>query len=220
MALLDAVAAARAEVVTAGQTLLPLGFLLLLLDLGDLIIPLVLRIKLVHVLVATQEALDLIHGPPGRDLLDLLDVAVAVDGVLSVGAAPAAAVEAVGVGRGLAVAEVARVPTPSNAPRDPTLLDGLADHHTVLLELLGQDGVEEGVAAAVKRQHEHGEHLGRLQRDELRPAGRGHGEESDREPTYKVGEDKERHPLGNLTVVRVPGLGASNSTIHLQIAAH
>ena len=217
---LDAVAPARAEVVAAGEGLLPLGLLLLLLYLCDLIIPLVLRIELVHILVAAQEALDLVQWPPGRDFLDLLDVAVAMDGVLGVGAAPAAAVEAVGVGRSLAVAEVARVSAPPDAPGHSALLDRLADHDAVLLELLGQDGVEEGVAAAVKRQHEHSEHLGRLQRYQLGAASCGHREESDGEPTNKVGEDKKRHPFGYLTVVRVPCLGASNSTIHLQIAAH
>ena len=124
-----------------------------------LIVPLVLRVELVHVLVSAQQTLDLVQRPPRADLLHLLDVAVAVDTVLGVGPAPAAAVEAVGVGGGLAVAEVAAVSAPADAPGHATLLYRLADHHTVLLELLGQDGVQEGVAAAVQGQYKDREHL-------------------------------------------------------------
>ena len=128
-----------------------------------LIVPLVLGVELVHVLVSAQQTLDLVQRPPRADLLHLLDVAVAVDAVLGVGPAPAPAVEAVGVGGGLAVAEVAAVAAPPDAPGHAALLYRLADHHAVLLELLGQDGVQEGVAAAVERQHKHREHLGGLQ---------------------------------------------------------
>lgn len=45
--------------------------------------------------------------------------------------------QTVGVGRRLPVAEVGAVPTPPDAPSDPGLLYGLADHHAVFLELLG-----------------------------------------------------------------------------------
>ena len=75
------------------------------------------------------------------------------------GATAAATVETVGVGRGLSVAEVAAVSAPADAPGHATLLYRLADHHTVLLELLGQDGVQEGVAAAVQGQYKDREHL-------------------------------------------------------------
>lgn len=56
---------------------------------------------------------------------------------------------AVGVGRRLAVAEVGAVAAAADAPGDARLLDRLADEHAVLLELLREDGVEEGVAARV-----------------------------------------------------------------------
>ena len=75
------------------------------------------------------------------------------------GAAATAAVETVGVGRGLSVAEVAAVSTPPDTPGYSALLYCLADHHAVLLELLRQDGVQEGVAAAVQGQYKDREHL-------------------------------------------------------------
>ena len=53
----------------------------------------------------------------------------------------------------------------SNASGHSALLNSLADHNTVLLELFGEDGVEEGVAAAVERKDEHSEDLGALQRE-------------------------------------------------------
>lgn len=89
----------------------------------------------------------------------------------------------------------------------PGLLDPLADEHAVLLELLGEDGVQEGVGAAVEGQHEDGEHFGLLQGDEV---GAGHGrqrEEGDRGPADEVGDHQEGHALGDPGVVRVPGLG-------------
>ena len=114
-----------------------------------LIVPLVLGVELVHVLVSAQQAFDLVQRPPRADLLHLLDVAVAVDAVLGVGPAAAPAVEAVGVGGGLAVAEVAAVAAPSDAPGHSALLYCLADHDTVLLKLLGQNGVEKRVTTRV-----------------------------------------------------------------------
>ena len=51
---------------------------------SHLIVPLILRIKLINIFVSTEYTLDLIKGPPWRNLLDLLDIAVAVDGVLGV----------------------------------------------------------------------------------------------------------------------------------------
>jgi hypothetical protein len=70
-----------------------------------------------------------------------------------------AAVEAVGVGWRLAVAEVAGMAASPDAACHARFLDGLADHDAILLELLGENGVEEGVETAVQRQHEHSEHL-------------------------------------------------------------
>ncbi len=70
-----------------------------------------------------------------------------------------AAVEAVGIGGRLAVAEVAGMAASPDAACDARFLDGLADHDAILLELLGENGVEEGVETAVQRQHEHSEHL-------------------------------------------------------------
>ena len=58
--------------------------LLLLLDLRNLIVPLVLRVEFVHILVTAEQTLDLVQRPPGSDLLDFLDIAVAVDRVLGV----------------------------------------------------------------------------------------------------------------------------------------
>ena len=48
---------------------------------------------------------------------------------------------------------------PSDASGHPGFLDGLANHDAVLFELLGQDGVKEGIAARIKGQDEDGEYL-------------------------------------------------------------
>ena len=63
----------------------------------------------------------------------------------------------------LAVAKVAGVAATADAARHARLLNGLADHDAVLLELLGENGVEEGVEAAVQRQDKYREHLGATQ---------------------------------------------------------
>lgn len=57
--------------------------------------------------------------------------------------------------------------TPADASSDARLFDRLADHHAVLLELLGEDGVEERIAARVEGQNEHGEDFRLLERDQL-----------------------------------------------------
>ena len=147
---------------------MPLCFLLFVLNFSNLIVPFVLRIQLpVNVLEAAEESLQLVQRPPWADLVRLLGVAVAVAPVVHVvpRVAPtsAPAVDAVRVGRGLPVAEVARVATPSDSSRHSRLLDCLADHHAVLLELLGEDCVEEGVAAAVEWKNKHCEDFRRLQ---------------------------------------------------------
>jgi hypothetical protein len=70
-----------------------------------------------------------------------------------------AAVETVGVGWRLAVAEVAGMAASPDAACHARFLDGLADHDAILLELLGENGVKEGVETAVQRQDEHSENL-------------------------------------------------------------
>ena len=104
-------------------------------------------------------------------------------------AAPTAAVEAVGVGRGLPVAEVATVATSPDTAGHSALLYCLADHHAVLLELLGEDGVEEGVAAGVQGENEDGEHLGSFQGYQVETAGCAGREESDWKPADEVSKD-------------------------------
>ena len=129
-----------------------------------LIIPLILRVEFINIFVATQQTLDFVQRPPRSDLLDLLDVAVAVNRVLGVGSTSTPAVETVGVGRSLSVTEVAGMTTSPNTSGNSALLDGLADHHAVLLELLGEDGVQEGVTAAVQGKNKDGENFGSFQR--------------------------------------------------------
>ena len=58
----------------------------------------------------------------------------------------------------------------------------LANGDAVLLELLGEDGVEEGIAARVEGQDEDGEDLGLLQRDQVEARARRQREEGDRRP--------------------------------------
>jgi hypothetical protein len=50
----------------------------------------------------------------------------------------------------------------------------------------------------------------------LSAEGGGDGQEGDGEPADKVGEHEQRHPLGDLGVVGVPGLGAAYSPVHLE----
>ena len=148
---------------------MPLGLLLLVLNFSNLIVPFVLGIQLpVNVLESTEESLQLVQRPPWADLVWLLGVAVAVHPpvvhcVPRVTSASTAAVDAVRVRRCLSVAEVAGVATPSDSSRHSRLFNCLADHHTVLLELLGEDCIEEGVAAAVEWKDEHCEDFCRLQ---------------------------------------------------------
>lgn len=71
----------------------------------------------------------------------------------------------IGVCWRVTVAKIRTVSTTANATRHPRLLNRLADHHAVLLKLLRQDGVQEGVAARVKGQNEDSEHFCLLQRD-------------------------------------------------------
>ena len=133
-----------------------------------LIVPLVLRGQILRLLESAEQILQPGEGPPlvGRHLVRLLRRATAVVArvvVLGVVAAARAAVEAVGVGGRLAVAKVAGVAATADAARHARLLNGLADHDAVLLELLGENGVEEGVEAAVQRQDKYREHLGATQ---------------------------------------------------------
>ena len=104
------------------------------------------------------------------------------------GATAAATVEAVGVGRGLSVAEVAAVATPPDAPGYSALFYCLTDHYTVLLELLGEDGVQEGVAAGVQWENEHGKYFGSFQRYQMETTGRAGREESYWKPADEVSE--------------------------------
>ncbi len=76
--------------------------------------------------------------------------------------AAGAAVEAVGVGWRLAVAEVAGMAASPDTACHARFLDGFADHDAILLELLGENGVEEGVETAVQRQNEHSENLNKI----------------------------------------------------------
>lgn len=128
--------------------------------------------------------------------------------------------QAVGVGRRLAIAEIGAVSAASYSSGHPRLLYGLADEHTVLLELFGENGIQERVAAGVERQDEDREDLGLFQSDELQSEGRGEGEESDGGPADEVGEDEQSHPLGDARVVGVPGLRAADGAVHLEVTAH
>ena len=94
-----------------------LGQFVFVLNFSNLIVPFVLRIQLpIDVLEAAEESLQLVQRPPGADLVRLLGVAVAVASVVHcvprVAPASTAAVDAVRVGRRLAVAEVTRVAAP------------------------------------------------------------------------------------------------------------
>ena len=97
-------------------------------------------------------------------------------------------IETVGVGGGLSVAEVAAVATPPDASCYSALLYCLTDHHAVLFELLREDGVQEGVAAGVQREDEHGEYFGSFQRYKMETTGCAGCEESYWKPADEVSE--------------------------------
>lgn len=128
--------------------------------------------------------------------------------------------ERICIRRRVPIAEIRTVPTPADAPRHPGLLDGLADQHAVLLELLRQDGIEERVAARVERQYEDGEDLGLLQGNQMQSEGGRQGEKGNRRPADKVRKDQQGHPLGDSRVVAVPRLRAAYRAVHLQVAPH
>jgi len=205
------------------------AFVLLLLDLGYLVrVPVAAHVLPAGLRLAAHAG----REPAELDREPLVQRLVRLDGLvvqqLDVAAARRVRVvvpgrpvdQAVGVGGRLPVAEVGAVPATADAPGDARLLDRLADHHAVLLELLGEYGVQERVAARVQRQHEHGEHLGLFQGHEPHPADGGQRDERDRRPAQQVGEHEQRHALGDPRVVRVPRLRAADGAVHLQVAAH
>ena len=111
-----------------------------------------------------------------------------MDRILGVRTAATATVQTVGVGWRLSVTEVAAVAAPPDTPGYSALLYSLAYHHTVLLELLGEDGVEEWVAAGVQWENKDSENLGSFQGYQMETAGCTGCEESDRKPADEVSE--------------------------------
>lgn len=128
--------------------------------------------------------------------------------------------QTVGVGRCLPIAEIRAVPAPADAAGHARLLNRLAYQHAILLELFREDGVQEGIAAGVERQHEYREDLRLLEGHQLQPEGRREGEEGYRRPAEKIGEHEQRHSLRYARVVRVPRLRATYRAVHLQVASH
>jgi hypothetical protein len=172
---------------------------LLVLDICDLVGVLTGSHKLTFALQARgsifdphEEVLQLGERPLGAEHERLLGTGVATanraPGVVAMTAT--ATVQGVGVSRGLPVAKVWAVTASANAPGHPGLFNGFADHNTVLLELLGQDGIEKRVAAAVERQDENGEDLGLLQVNQVEPTTGSQGKESNGCPANKIGENQ------------------------------
>ena len=108
----------------------------------------------------------------------------------------------------------------SNASGHSGFLDGFANHHAVFLELFGQDGVQEGIAAGIEWQDENGEDFGLFHGDQGQVACGCDGKKGNGSPTNEVGEDQQSHAFSNATVIGIPCLGSSNGAIHLQIASH
>ena len=122
---------------------------------------------------AHEEMLQLVERPFGIKERGLFrGVATADSAFRMTPMAARSAIERVSIGRCLPVAKVRTVPTATDAARHPGLFDRFADHHAILLELLGQNSVQEGVAAAVQRQDENGENFGLFQIDEMDATGR------------------------------------------------
>ena len=100
---------------------------------------------------------------------------------------------------------------------DASLAHAASTHHTeqVLVELLREERVQEGVGARVEREEEDEEDL-RLGDGDERVAERGgEAEERDREETREVGEDEQRHALGDVGVVR-----ADDAIVDVHLAVH
>lgn len=151
-------------------------FVLLLLDLGDLVRILVAAVPLISVPASTTSSRRAHHKPPrlgseprrrrlcrrrrGRRLCAARGVAEQLLLARALGMFPGGPVdETVGVGRRLAVAEVGRVATPADAARHARLLNRLADQHAVFFKLFRENSVEERIAAGIQWQNKHSEHL-------------------------------------------------------------
>ena len=180
-----------AEVLAGRHRRRPL--VLLLLDLGYLVGVLVGTWPVPHRFPHAQQPARLTEDPLARSPLPVLPsllgrpllipqqfrVAGARGGVVVLVFTRRPVGQTVGVGRRLPVAEIRTVPATTYPPCHPALFDRLTYHHTILLELFGQDRVQERVAARVEREDEHGEDLRLLQRHQLEPEGRREREERD-----------------------------------------
>lgn len=67
--------------------------------------------------------------------------------------------QAIRISWGLSVAEVAAMPTATNAPRHSRFLNSFTYHYAIFFELFGKDCVKEGIAARVEWEYKHCEHL-------------------------------------------------------------
>jgi hypothetical protein len=106
----------------------------------------------------------------------------------------------------LTVAEIGAVATATDAAGHSRLFNGFANEDAIFFELLGQDGVEERIAARIEWQNENGEDFGFLERNELQTGCGSQRKKSDGRPAKKVSEHKESHSFGNPRVVRIPRL--------------
>ena len=100
---------------------------------------------------------------------------------------------------------------------DASLAHPAPTHHAeqVLVELLREEGVQEGVGARVEGEEEHEEDLRLGDGDERVAECRREAEERDREETREVGEDKQRHALCDVRVVR-----ADDAVVDVHLAVH
>ena len=130
------------------------------------------------------------------------------------------AIERISVGRCLSVTKVRTMSAPSNASSDSRFFNGLADHNAILLELLGQNSVQERIATTVQGQDENGEDLGLFKIDQVYSSSRSQSEKGDGRPTDKVRKDQQGHSFSDPTVIGIPSLGAANSAVHLEVASH
>ena len=108
----------------------------------------------------------------------------------------------------------------SDTSSDSRFFNGLADHNAILLELLGQNSVQEWIATTVQGQDEDGEDFGLFKIDQVYSSSSCQGEKGDWCPANKVRKDQQGHSLGDPTVIGIPSLGATNSAVHFEVASH
>ena len=93
------------------------------------------------------------------EIIYFFGCAAAVLRILGVISASGTAVQTVRIGRGLSVTKITAVATAPDPTCHARFFNRFADHDAILLELFGQDRVEERVTTAVQREDKYSKYL-------------------------------------------------------------